>query len=230
MSGYGQYCPVARGAEVFAERWTPVIVRNLLLGCHSFAEIARGAPGISRSLLSQRLRDLERAGVVERREQERGRSSYHLTEAGEELEQVCQALGVWGARWLELGAGHLDAYTVLWSACRRMTLEGGIPDRLVVVRFEIRDGPKRRFWLLLQPPEPEVCIKPPGFEEDLVVTTDVETLTRWHLGLIGLEEARRTGRLNLDGPRDLVREFPRWNWQSRFAGVERPAAREGRPR
>jgi len=223
VRGYGQYCPVTRAAEVFAERWTPVIVRNMLLGCQSFAQIADGAPGMSRTLLTQRLRHLERCGIVERRPSPRGRGSvYLLTDAGRELEEVCMALGTWGARWAELGPEHLDAYTVLWATCRRMTTEGGLPERRVVVRFELRDGPKRRFWLILQRPEAEVCLKPPGFEEDLVVTTDVETLTKWHMGWTSLDDARRAGRFVLEGPRELVRAFPSWNWLSRFAEV-RPA-------
>ncbi len=220
MRGYGQYCPVTRAAEVFAERWTPVIVRNLLMGCHSFAQIADGAPGMSRTLLTQRLRQLEQRGIIERRPNPRGRGSlYFLTEAGAELEGVCMALGTWGARWTELGPEHLDAYTVLWSSCRRMNMEGGLPERRVVVRFDLRDGPKRRFWLLLQRPEAEVCMKPPGFDEDLVVTTDVETLTRWHTGLLSFDDARRSGRFDIEGPRALVRAFPGWNWLSRFAEV-----------
>lgn len=223
MRGYGQYCPVTRAAEVFAERWTPVIVRNMVLGCHSFAEIADGAPGMSHTLLTQRLRELERRGIVERRPNPSGRGlGYYLTEAGSELEEVCMALGKWGARWTELGAEHLDAYTVLWASCRRMNMEGGLPERRVVVRFDLSDGPKRRFWMILQRPEAEVCLKPPGFDEDLVVSGDVETLTKWHMGWTSLDEAGRTGRLRIEGPVDLVRAFPSWNWLSRFADV-RPA-------
>jgi len=137
---YGQYCPIVRGAEIFANRWTPVIVRNLLLGCETFGEIRAGAPGISRTLLSQRLRDLERAGIVERRPGANGRGAiYALTEAGAELQGVCDALGTWGARWLEAAPEHLDAGVVLWSLCRQIDV-GALPDSRLVVRFDLSDG------------------------------------------------------------------------------------------
>jgi DNA-binding HxlR family transcriptional regulator len=106
---YGQYCPIARGAEIFAERWTPLIIRNLYLGCGSFSEILEGAPGLSRTLLSQRLRQLERLGVVESAPKPGGRGHhYELTAAGHDLFKVCQSLGEWGARWLEIAPENLD--------------------------------------------------------------------------------------------------------------------------
>src|SRR5215475_591905 len=103
MRAYGQFCPVARTAELFAERWTPIIVRNLLNGCRTFSEIRQGAPGIPTALLSQRLDTLQRAGIIEREPARSGRgASYHLTDMGRELKAVCDAMGQWGARWLEI--------------------------------------------------------------------------------------------------------------------------------
>jgi DNA-binding HxlR family transcriptional regulator len=162
VRGYGQYCPIARGAEVFATRWTPIIVRNLLLGCHTFGELKAGAPGIPGSVLTQRLRMLERYGVVERRPHPARRGSlYELTEAGRELESVTGALGAWGQRWMELAPEHFDAGMVLWGLCRLLP-EDRLPDARTVIRFEVRDDPQKRYWLLLDPPEAEVCAKPPG--------------------------------------------------------------------
>ena len=116
MRTYGQYCPIARAAEILAVRWTPLILRNLLLGSTTFGQIADGAPGIPRSLLASRLRELERAGVVESRPNERGRGSrYGLTKAGEDLGGVMLAMGSWGERWLELAPEHLDPGVVLNS-------------------------------------------------------------------------------------------------------------------
>ena len=116
MRSYGQYCPIARGAEIFATRWTPIIVRNLLLGCRTFGELAAGAPGIPRALLSQRLRQLETHGIVQRPPSPRGRGwLYEPTEACEDLRPVCDALGGWGATWVEIAPEHLDPYMALWG-------------------------------------------------------------------------------------------------------------------
>ena len=118
MRTYGQYCPIARGAEIFAERWTPLIIRNLYLGCGSFSEILQGAPGLSRTMLSERLKQLERLGIVESAPKPDGRGHhYELTPAGHDLFKVCVSLGEWGAAWLEIAPEHLDPFVALWSMC-----------------------------------------------------------------------------------------------------------------
>ncbi len=217
--GYGQYCPIAKGAEVFAERWTPLIVRNLYLGCHSFNQIHAGVPRMSRTLLASRLAFLERNGVVERRPSPTGRGwRYHLTPAGHELTEVCLALGTWAARWLEVTPRDHDPYVVLWAWHKAIEIDR-LPDRRVVVRFDLRDRPTDRFWLLLDRPEVELCIKHPGFDEDLIATTDSATLTAVHLGRLPLAEAMARGAWELQGPPELVRAFPSWGGLSRFAGV-----------
>jgi DNA-binding HxlR family transcriptional regulator len=136
MRTYGQYCPIARGAEIFAERWTPLIIRNLHLGCGNFSEILEGAPGLSRTLLSQRLKQLERLGVVESASKPDGRGhQYKLTSAGHDLFTVCQSLGEWGARWLEIAPEHLDPFVALWSMCNALRRDR-LPNRRVVIRFD----------------------------------------------------------------------------------------------
>jgi DNA-binding HxlR family transcriptional regulator len=210
---YGQYCPVSRATEIVAMRWTPIIVRNLLLGCETFGEIQEGAPGIPRTLLSQRLRLLEQHGIVERLAGPR----YRLTEAGRDLEPVVDALGVWGARWLELAPEHLDAGVVLWSLCRQATPDG-LPGRRLVIRFEIPDDARRRFWVVLAPEASEVCVKPPGFDEDLVVTTSSEWLAKWRMGRISLGQAMHEGVMAVQGRSDLVRALDALG-RSKFAGV-----------
>jgi DNA-binding HxlR family transcriptional regulator len=219
---YGQYCPIARASEILGMRWTPIIVRNLLLGCETFCEIRDGAPGIPRTLLSQRLSLLEHYGLVERRPNSRGRGwRYRLTDSGRELQDVLDALGVWGSRWLEVAPEHLDAHTVLWSLCR-LTDAATLPGRRLVIRFDLRDGPTRRFWVVLEPPENEVCVKPPGYDEDLVVTTSSEWLAKWHMGRISLGQAMHDGLMTVEGPSDLVGVLSRLGL-SRYADVE-PAA------
>jgi DNA-binding HxlR family transcriptional regulator len=196
---YGQFCPVARASEILAMRWTPIIVRNLLLGAETFSALQEGAPGIPRTLLSQRLRLLEQHGIVERRPGPR----YGLTAAGRELEAVIDALGVWGARWLELAPEHLDAGVVLWALCRHVEPDA-VPGRRLVIRFDVADDSRRRFWVVLEPPESEVCVKPPGFDEDLVVATTSEWLAKWHTGKVSLGQAMHDGVMSVVGPPELV--------------------------
>jgi DNA-binding HxlR family transcriptional regulator len=219
--GYHQYfCPISRGAEVFATRWTPVIIRNLLLGCTTYSEIQAGAPGIPRSLLSDRLVWLERMGIVERRSnpQRKGGWLYQLTPAGLELEAVCEALGVWGARWMEASPTELDPTVLLWAICKAVKREE-MPDQRVCVRVSLRDAPTRQFWLLIQRPEPEVCTTSPGYDDELVLVSDTDWLARWYMGHVSLGSAMRANRISIDGPRDLVRGFTKWAGVTPFAGV-----------
>ena len=158
MRTYGQYCPIARGAEIFAERWTPVIIRNLYLGCGSFGEILEGAPGLSRTLLSERLKQLERLRIVESAPKPRGRGRhYQLTPAGHDLFKVCASLGEWGARWLEIAPEHLDPFVALWSMCNALRRDR-LPDRRVVIRFEFTGRQRSEvYWLLIEHGETEIC-------------------------------------------------------------------------
>jgi DNA-binding HxlR family transcriptional regulator len=223
MRGYGEYCPIAKGAEVLATRWTPIIVRNLLLGCQTFTEIRAGTHGIPRSVLTERLKQLERCGVVERRPNPSGRgATYALTQAGRELRPVLDALGAWGARWIETAPEDFDPYLILWSMCRSIDVEK-LPERTVVVRFDFRDRPKQRFWVLVQQPAPEVCVTHPGLRTDLVVTTETEWLGKWQMGRLPLGEAMRAGVIAFDGPPRLVRAFARWGGVTTVAASAKPA-------
>jgi DNA-binding HxlR family transcriptional regulator len=223
MKSYGQYCPIARGAEIFATRWTPLIVRNLLLGCTTFTEIRTGLPGISRTLLTQRLRELERVGVVERHAAGGRRVEYHLTDAGRELQEVCTALGTWGARWLDVAPEHLDAGVVLWGMCRLIDVDE-LPEPRMVVRFDLSDGRWRRLWIVAQRPEAEVCARDPGFDDDLVVRASSSSLASWHLGRTSLGHAMHAGTIRVDGPRAAISVLAGWGGAGPFAHVE-PARR-----
>jgi DNA-binding HxlR family transcriptional regulator len=217
--GYGRYCPVAKGAEVFAERWTPLIIRNLHLGCRSFGEIHQGIPRMSRTLLSQRLAALERDGIVRRRRSPGGRGwHWHLTPAGQELNDVCLALGTWASRWMALAPRDDDPGIVLWAWCRLIDPER-LPERRVVVRFDLRDLPRQRFWLLLHRPDAELCVTHPGLDEDLVVVTDSRTLTLVHMGRLPLGEAVGAGAWQAQGRPELARALMTWGGVSPFAEV-----------
>jgi DNA-binding HxlR family transcriptional regulator len=224
MRTYGQYCPIARGAEVFAERWTPLVVRNLYLGCGTFGEILEGAPGLSRTLLSQRLKQLERLGVVESapKPDRRGRT-YKLTRSGHELYRVCESLGEWGARWLEIAPENLDPFVALWSMCNALRRDR-LPDRRVVIRFDFTGRRHReRYWLLIEHRDTEICKEYPGLDEDLFVTAEAEAFVKWHAGQLSWAEATRDDRIDVAGPAQLVRAFPTWNARSAFAHI-RPIA------
>jgi DNA-binding HxlR family transcriptional regulator len=214
MRTYGQFCPIARGSEILAERWTPIILRNLLLGCRTFNEIAAGAPGLSRALLARRLRELERAGVVEIRAKPSGRGSvYEPTPAGRDLAGVLESIGGWAERWTELSDDHGDPDVVLWSWTQTFLRRDLLPDRRVVVRFEFaRGGRQMRLWLLAEGGEAEVCRVDPGFGDDLVVVIDDPlVLARWHLGRVSWAAALRSGGVTVTGPRALRQALPTWN-------------------
>ena len=229
MGGYGQFCPVAKAAEIVAERWTPLLLREFLCGSQRFADLHRGVPLMSRALLAQRLRQLEDAGIVRSAPKPRGRGrEYSLTAAGQELRPVIERFGEWGQRWArnQLGREDLDPGLLMWDIHRRINVER-LPERRVVVRFDFRGVPRasRRpttWWLLLQRPDVDLCLKDPGFDVDLVVHADVTALTRVWMGDVRLGDAMRQQLIRLDGLRVFVRAFPTWLALSSFAGVPRP--------
>lgn len=208
MRSYNQYCPIARGAEVFATRWTPLIVRNMLVGCSTFTEILAGAPGIPRSVLSERLRQLEEYGVARKVDSPDGRgSAYELTQAGLDLGRVCEVLGEWGEQYVEVGPRHCDPYFALWSLCKEMSFKD-LPEERLTIRFDFSEvrADDRRFWIVVQRPEAEVCVKHPGFDEDLVIRTNPRSLIDWRQGLVPLATALRNGSIEIDGaPRSIRR-------------------------
>jgi DNA-binding HxlR family transcriptional regulator len=220
MRSYGQFCPVAKAAEVFAERWTPLIVRELLLGSRRFAELERGLPRIPRSMLVQRLRSLERDGIIERRTGDGRRCEYHLTQAGQELYGIVMQLGEWGQRWVnhDIGPSDIDPGLLMWDMRRRIHLDR-LPDYRLVVQFNFQGASKDKFWLVLERPEPSLCLHDPGFDIDLMVTVDTLSLHRVWVGRLPLAEAIDQELVQIDGPPELARAFPGWLALSKFADI-----------
>jgi DNA-binding HxlR family transcriptional regulator len=211
---YGQFCPIALGAEIFAERWTPLILRELLTGSHRFNDLHRGLPRISRALLVQRLAGLERAGLLERRPG----PEYHLTDAGMALRPVIVALGQWGYQFAatELRAEHLDAGLLMWFVRRRLHTEK-LPPRRTVMQFQFR--PRSRpptFWLIAQPPLVDLCVADPGLEIDLYVDAELRAMAHVFLGRLDLFTALDDGRVEVNGPARLRKAFPTWIGLSPF--------------
>ena len=227
-SGFGQICPVAVACEVFAQRWTPIILREMFAGSQHFNDIHRGVPLISRALLTQRLRSLEASGVITRESLPGSRGHYYrLTEAGHEFHSVIEGLGAWGQRWtVRIERDNLDPGFLMWNVRRRIALDL-LPPRRTVLHFKFSGVPVRHrgprlFWLLLERTQVDLCIKDPGFEVDLCVEADLAAMAQVWLGDITFEHAQRSGKVRLSGSRELARAFPTWLMLSHFAAVPRP--------
>jgi DNA-binding HxlR family transcriptional regulator len=226
MYEYGQYCPVARASEILADRWTPLIVRELLAGIRRFNDLDRGLPGISRALLVERLRRLERVHIVERRAERDGRGvEYDLTRAGRQLQRVIDVLGGWGARWAfgDPRPTELDPVVLLWWMKRRV-YRHRLPTRRVVIQFDFSGRRTGSYWLVLERADVSVCLQHPKFDIDVRVAADIDAFYRVWLGRITLEGAMRTRRVRLEGMPGALRAFPRWFAWSPMAEAVRGAA------
>lgn len=217
---YGQFCTVARGAEIFGERWTPLVVRELLCGSTRFNDIRRGVPRISATLLAQRLRKLEEMGVV-RRVHGDGGWDYRLTPAGEELRPIIIQIGHWGARWVgsRLRSDQLDAGFLMWDIRRFAKLDLFPRNRRVVIHFHFHDaGPReRRWWLVVENGEADLCRDDPGHELTLIVESTVRALTEIWTGDSNSKDELTAGHLSVAGTQRDARELWRWLGQSIFA-------------
>ena len=229
MIDYGQFCTVARGAEVLGELWTPLVVRELLCGSHRFNEIRRGVPRMSATLLTQRLRKLEQMGVVERRRAKEG-WEYHLTPAGEELRPIVVGIGHWGARWIgsRLKRDQLDAGFLMWDIRRFARLEQFPSGRRVVIQFLFTDAPRgeRQWWLVVEDRISDLCRDDPGHEVTVVVESTVRALTAIWTGDSEPDSEIRAGTLRVQGGGRNGQHLWRWLGQSLFAPT-RISARAG---
>ena len=222
---YAQYCPVARTSEILAQRWTPIIVRNLLNGPSSYSALADQAPGIPRSLLTSRLRELQSAALVVKTSNPSGTGTvYALTEPGEDLAGVIDAMGTWGERWLEVTPRHADPVYFLNSWINTYLDRNALPEERVVVRFEFSDQPAKTspMWVIFDRHDPEVCRSNPGYNEDLIVKGEAVALAEWHLGRTEWAQVVRSGRITISGARRFARALPTWNQRSRWTNSPHP--------
>ncbi|MFN6541757.1 winged helix-turn-helix transcriptional regulator [Mycolicibacterium nivoides] len=224
MSTYGQFCPVAKAMELLDERWTLLVVRELLRGSAHFNDLRRGVPKMSPALLSKRLKSLTRAGVVERSEID-GRTSYSLTECGQELAGVVDALGSWGVRWIgDLGDEDLDPHLLMWDMRRTIPIADW-PRTRTTIAF-VLDGvaPKAsRWWLTVSDGQADVCDFDPGYDVAGTVQTNLRTLIEIWRGDAGWARAVLDGSVALSGSADVRRAIPKWLGQSTAAAIPRPA-------
>jgi len=227
---YSQFCPVSMAAEIICSRWTLLVLRELVLGSTRFNELRRGLPSMSPALLSKRLKDLEAAGIVMHiaAERESGVLEYRLTEAGDELRPIIEAIGVWGHRWVttEATLKNLDANLLMWDIRRNINTDP-IPPRRNTIQFMFNDRPpsERNYWLIVEPGnDVDLCLVDPGFDVDLYVSTDLRTMTEVWLGYTAVGPASEDGRLALTGDSKLAADLRRWLKLSAFANVEKKVA------
>lgn len=221
--GYGQHCPIAIAAEIVAERWTPLIVRSLCLGATRFNEIHESVPRMSTALLSKRLRELERSGIVKRGAAASGRGTeYLLTEAGQALFPVLEAMGFWAQKWLRreiVRERNLDPFILMWELRRHWRASGRDLVRRRVVHFRLDGVPiaKRLYWLVFEPGDIDICTRDPGFDIDLWVSAHIRTLVEVWLGHRTFRSTVDDGSLRVDGTPAEMRVFQEWFVLSHFA-------------
>ncbi|KJF20297.1 transcriptional regulator [Rhodococcus sp. AD45-ID] len=223
-SSYRQFCPVAKAMELLDERWTLLVLRELMMGSTHFNDLRRGLPRMSPTLLSKRLHQLTAAGITYRDNTD-GVVTYRLTDAGRELRPVVEALGIWGTRWIgELGDQDLDPKLLLWDMHRRVD-HSAVPDGKTVVHFVFSeiDRQSRNWWLVINSDEVDVCDLDPGFEVTVSVSAGLRPLTEIWRGDLTWSDAIRSGEVTISGPEALRRSLPSWFELSTFASVPRPA-------
>ena len=229
MHKYGQYCPVAMATEILGERWTLLIVRDLLSGIKHFNDLERGLPGISRGLLSDRLRRLETAGVLEKISHGKGnKTDYQLTAAGVELHEVIDALMIWGARWAfdEPTEEQLDPVLLMWWMRNRIQKDR-LPDEQVVIEFNFIQRKSETYWLILKPEDVSVCVTYPGFTPDVFVTAKLSVFFQVWLGRINFDQAIASDSIQLDANQKYISAFPNWfAWSLAAPAVRAEIARK----
>jgi DNA-binding HxlR family transcriptional regulator len=228
QAGYKQFCPVAMAAEVLCTRWTIVLLRELIAGSTRFNDLRRGVPRMSPTLLSQRLKELEAAGIVTRTEvrSEKGVYEYRMTESGRDLTPIIEAMGLWGQRWIETRQSlkNLDPSLLMWDMRRNLN-PSPLPDRRTVIQFLYQELPasKRSWWLVVEPRgEVDLCWTDPGFDVDLYVSTDLHTMTAIWMGHTTV--AKESAKLALTGDQDIARSMQTWLGLSRFAAAPKRAS------
>jgi DNA-binding HxlR family transcriptional regulator len=214
QKGYGQFCPIALAAEVLTERWTPLVIRELLCGSVRFNDLQRGVPRMSSSLLAQRLKDLQHAGIVERRPGANG-FEYHLTPSGRELFPLVEGMGLWAQRWLRqdvVAADNLDPDLLMWDIRRNVATRHLPTDRRYVTEFQLSGVPvsRRRYWLVFEGGAADLCYRDPGFEVGLFIQANIRVLIQIWFGHVTIDEAVRGERLRLDGSRRDAAAFRSW--------------------
>jgi DNA-binding HxlR family transcriptional regulator len=222
QASYGQFCPVAMAAEILCTRWTVVVLRELIAGSSRFNDLRRGVPRMSPALLSQRLKNLEQAGVISRvKTSESGVFEYQLTRAGRDLQPIIESFGIWGQRWVEkqMTLQNLDPQLLMWDMRRNLN-PTPMPKRRSTIQFLYPEVPTARgkWWLIVSPREEvDLCSVDPGFEVNLYVSSDLRTMTAIWMGLETVRKAMHSRHIKLVGDRHLAATMQTWLGLSPFA-------------
>ena len=224
MTGYGQFCPIAKACEALGERWTLLLIRELLCGSRRYNDFKRGLPLISPTVLSQRLNALQARGLVERkRSRDQKSQEYHLTQAGRELEPIVMGLGNWGARWVrsQMSKDDLSVELLMWDMRRTINTSALSQDR-TVLHFEFTDLKKqyKNWWMIAENSEIDLCVDDPGYDADVTFVCDLKTMTEIWVGDVSLSKAQADGQLEISGLSRLTRNLSKWLVFSAFAGIK----------
>lgn len=229
---YGQFCPVAMAAEIFCSRWTPLVLREMLSGSTRFNDIRRGLPRISPTLLSKRLKELEKAGLIEERKSEnksgnksgkKSTAEYRLTMAGQDLREVIMSLGLWGHRWIESSVSlkNLDPSLLMWDM-RRHLVPSVLPRGRCTVKFVYPElSGRKTWWVVIDKSEVDICLVDPGYEVDLHVRSSLRSMTSVWMGVTTLKSEIDAGNIELSGEKTLARTMHEWLGLSPFAQERR---------
>ena len=231
MAGYADYCPIAVGAEVLGDRWTPLVIRELMVGAAGFNEIHRGIPRISRTLLAQRLRLLERHGLVRREAAARGRpGSYTLTPAGKSLTPIIWAIGHWASEWIfgDPADEDCDGLSLMWRL-HKQAIAAKLPQQRTVLHLVLTGAGAAEGWLKIERGAISVCKDDPGYDVDLAIQADTGQMQRWQVGLVPFRDLTANGHARMLGPSRLARAFPTWFDTSYFADSLRRGQQRRRP-
>lgn len=226
--GYSQFCPVAMAAEVLCSRWTVLIIRELLSGSTRFNDLRRGVPRMSPTLLSKRLKELEKAGVIEAVFSGRRKTvEYRLTQAGEELRSIVLGIGTWGQRWVEsqLSLKNLDPSLLMWDMRRRLN-PTPLPPGRCTLKFhfpEVKPG-QQDWWLVIDNGKVDLCGFDPGFEIDLYISGSLKAMTSIWMGLSSVKEELAHAKLDLVGDKNIAVAMQKWLGLSVFAQEKKLAA------
>jgi DNA-binding HxlR family transcriptional regulator len=225
--GYGQFCPVSMAAEILCSRWTPLVIRELLCGSKRFNDLRRGVPRMSPALLSKRLKELEKSGVIVTVPRDSGVVEYHLSPAGEDLRPIILGMGFWGQRWVEseLSLRNLDPSLLMWDIRRNLNPEPLPPGRCTIqFQYPELPDPQRNWWMVIDKGEVDLCGFDPGYEINLLVRSSLRTMTAIWMGFAPVPHELAAGRLELDGERVIARAIQKWLTLSPFAGEARRVA------
>ncbi len=221
-TSYGQFCPVARAAEIVTSRWTPVLLRELLAGSQKFNDLRNGVPQMSPSLLSKRLNELEEAGIVDKIKQKTGRGhEYRITKSGKELAPIVMTLGVWGQKFImeEFSEHELDPTLLMWDIQRRLDTSYFPKNGRFVASFYLVGAPaeRRMWWLVVNDQDVELCVHNPGYDEDLEIEACLRGLTEVWMGQTSIDQAKKNNHLVMKGDSKYIKNFQKWFLLSPFA-------------